>query len=485
MGVRETEVAVQRESAPRTLALATAIGILVSGGLLYLAARRVDVEQLRAALSTARWWPWVPLAVTSYLCGHLVRGYRCAALLRGQATLGTLSATDIVIAGYASNNVLPARLGEFVRVGILSARTGLPVWQSLSVTALERVVDGIAILALLMVASINTVASPWLTALTRVAGLVLGTAGIGLLAAVAWPTLPVSIASRIGARLGAAAHDKLVRTAGQLAAGVKNLRNSQVALRFVLASLLVWTLEAGMFVALLPAFGLEPDFWRGTLVMGVTNLGLLAPSTPGFVGTFHAFCAEALATQGVDPSVAMSFAVVAHLSFFVPVTLWGAVVLLASGVKLGATVGAVRAARNANHVRTVNGVTLHVISSETAHRTAVVPSPFLKSVVEALVARSDRDDDIDRRALISAAQFSAEQLAALSVLLQTAFAIGMGMFRSWVVLRYLTRFEKLPLARRRLAAESWAFGPITLFRMLFKPIRGVCVLAYYERRGAP
>jgi len=466
------------------LIIASVLGLIVSGTLVWLALRRVNLQTAKDALEAIRWWPWVPLALTSYLLGHLVRGYRCAALLRGQASIGPWSATNVVIAGYAGNNVLPARLGELVRVGLLSARTGLPIWQSLSVTALERVVDGIAILLLLTLSSINTAPSPWVSALTEVAAVVLGTAALGLLSAVLWPTLPMTIASRVGAKLGPRAHDKLVRFAGQLAAGVKPLRRPQVAISFAATSLLVWTLEAGMFVALFPAFGLRPDFWSGALVMGVTNLGLLAPSTPGFVGTFHAFCAAALETQGFDPSTAMSFAVVAHLTFFVPVTIWGALVLLVSGMKLGSTIRDVRAAREAGQVRTVNGIELHLISTEPASRAAAAPSVFMQSLIESLVARSDRPEDIDRRALVIATEFTVGQLGALSELLQLAFAVGMTMFRTWVLLRYLGRFEKLPLQRRRQAAESWAYGPFSLFRMLFKPVRGVALMAYFESQVA-
>ena len=106
------------------LAAAPLLGFVVSATLVWLAAQRVDLAQVRSALVALRWWPWVPLAVSSYLLGHLVRGYRCSRLLAGQANLGTFAASNVVIAGYASNNVLPARLGEFVRAGILSARTG-------------------------------------------------------------------------------------------------------------------------------------------------------------------------------------------------------------------------------------------------------------------------------------------------------------------------------------------------------------------------
>lgn len=486
MSLISAEASPQARAQPgrSTLIIASVLGLVVSVSLVWLALRRVDLHSSKDALAAIRWWPWIPLAVTSYLLGHLVRGYRCAALLRGQASIGSWSATNVVIAGYAGNNVLPARLGELVRVGLLSTRTGLPIWQALSLTALERVVDGIAILLLLTLASINTASSSWISSLTQVAGTVLGTAALGLLSAVLWPSLPITLASRVGAKFGPRAHDALVRFAGQLTAGVKPLRRPQVAVAFVAASLLVWTLEAGMFVALFPAFGLPADFWNGALVMGVTNLGLLAPSTPGFVGTFHAFCAAALETQGLDPSTAMSFAVVAHLTFFVPVTIWGALVLLVSGMKLGSTIRDVRAAREAGQVRIVNGVELHLISSEPASRAAAAPSSFMVSLIESLVARSDRAEDIDRRALVIATEFTVGQLAALSELLQAAFAVGMTMFRTWVLLRYLGRFERLPLQRRRQAAESWAYGPFALFRMLFKPVRGVALLAYFESKVA-
>ncbi len=44
-----------------------------------------------------------------------MRGVRCRLLVRREANLGVITASNIVIVGYASNNVLPARLGEFVR----------------------------------------------------------------------------------------------------------------------------------------------------------------------------------------------------------------------------------------------------------------------------------------------------------------------------------------------------------------------------------
>ena len=53
------------------------------------------------------------------------------------------------IIGFAFNNVLPAHLGEFVRVFVFSRQSGLPKTAVLSSIVLERIFDVIAILTFL------------------------------------------------------------------------------------------------------------------------------------------------------------------------------------------------------------------------------------------------------------------------------------------------------------------------------------------------
>src|SRR4051794_28143869 len=127
---------------------AAVLGVVISLGFVALAAHRLDWSGVRAALGAAHLWPWLPLAIASYVAGHLVRGVRLRLILRGQAEVTRLEAANIVVVGYAVNNLLPARVGELARSAILSERTGLPFAQSLTTTILERILDGLAILAL-------------------------------------------------------------------------------------------------------------------------------------------------------------------------------------------------------------------------------------------------------------------------------------------------------------------------------------------------
>jgi len=55
-------------------------------------------------------------------------------------------------------------------------------------------------------------------------------------------------------------------------------------------------------------------------VMVVANLGILIPSSPGYIGTFHFFALSALAVFGVARETALSYAVVSHAMQYLLVT---------------------------------------------------------------------------------------------------------------------------------------------------------------------
>ncbi|MFQ6000262.1 MAG: lysylphosphatidylglycerol synthase domain-containing protein, partial [Anaerolineae bacterium] len=55
-------------------------------------------------------------------------------------------------------------------------------------------------------------------------------------------------------------------------------------------------------------------------VMVVVNLGILIPSSPGYIGTFHFFAMSALAVFGAPRETALSYAVVSHAMQYLLVT---------------------------------------------------------------------------------------------------------------------------------------------------------------------
>lgn len=457
-------------------------GLAFSAIFAVLAFRRLDVASVLATLRDARVLPWVPLAILAYVAGHFVRGARLRLLVRGESALSLATATNVVVVGYASNNVFPARLGELVRAGLLTERTGIPVAQSLTVTFIERLLDGIAILVMLLVGTWMLPVRPdWIWDVARVGSLVFGVALAVALFAVFLPSLVLSIASRLSAHLAPRLRDRILAVASAVTSAGAVLRRPRGALVIVLYSAVVWVFEASMFAAILPVFSLHLSPASAVVAMSVTNLGILVPSSPGYIGPFHFFCSQALVSQGVPAATAMGYALLVHLTFYIPVTLWGAVSIVWYGVQVGATAALARAGRNSPSMKTVRGVPLRVIARIEAPRPRRAATDYDVALTEALVTPPKHK--LDRGPLLAVATFVAEEMDSLPPRLRFLYEAGMATFRFYVRLRYLRSFCGLDLERRRAAVDSWAYGRIGLLRQLFRPVRSTGLLAYYEHEG--
>ena len=458
-----------------------AIGVLASALFMYFAVRRLDFASLAEVWRSAHLLPWLPLAVASYLAGHVVRGQRCRLLVRREANIGLPTASNIVVVGYASNNVFPARLGEFVRAGMLAERTGMPIAQSLAITFIERVLDGLAILFLLVVTTLAGDAPGWTQDLVRVALLVFGGATLVMFAGAHSPGLIVSAASRLGNKLGARWHDRLVSLASAITNAGACLRDPKDALKLAAYSLVVWTFEAGLFVAILPIFGLAISFKSGAMAMSVTNLGLLVPSSPGFIGPFHYFCSKTIAANGAPEAVALAYATVVHLAFYIPVTVWGAIAMLWYGVQVGATAAIAREAKRTGRTAEARGVKFLEMGALAPAPKEEPASAFTIGLIEALVVGEGQK--ADPNAVKYAATFVDGQLGALRPQLKLMFDMGMTFFRFVTRLRFLRGYCDVPIEARRAWTKRWAENRVTLFRQLFKPVRATGLLAYYDHEA--
>jgi len=457
------------------------LGVLSSAAFLALAAARLEPRRVAAALEGARLWPWLPLAVLCYLAGHLARGARLRRLVRDEVSLTLPAATGVVVVGYAVNNVLPARLGELARAWMLRETSGLSLVQSLTVTFLERLLDGLTLLALLAITLLVLPARPLTTATLEIAAVVLGAGVVLVLAADLASGSLYGLAARLTARFKPVTRDRVLGAVSAMVNGVAALRRPQDALAIVPMGFVVWLLEAGMYWFLLPAFGIAPSPWTALLAMAATNLGILVPSTPGFIGPFHFFCMRALESTGVPTDVAFGYAVVAHLTFYVPITLWGVGVLFAHGLSLGRSVLLARAAQPVESLPAALG-SLGTVISEAHHASpARAPSRFMRALAESLVpVDEDGITGADREALLArVASFVAGQVEALPLRLLVLFRVGMAGFRV-ITLLHGREFAALPPAVRRRWVERWAYGRVALARQLFRVARGTALLAYYE-----
>lgn len=462
----------------------TLISLGASAAFLWLAFR--DLSGVTEAFASARFWPWVPLAILLYLGGHVVRGLRCRKLVSNDADLHLATATNIVVMGYGVNNILPARLGEVARALLLSERIGMPVPQSLTVTLLERVLDGWAIL-LLFLAGVALVPQMEGMVVPRVypALLIFGIASVGMGLMLCFPYGIAAAASRFGGLVRESWQDPLWRFFVHVANGLSYLRRPTHALRLVGLSFGVWILEAGMYFVMLRAFGLPLKFEWAVVAMAMTNLGLLVPSLRGHVGVFHALCTKALVVLGVSTVTAAAYAIAVHAVFYIPITIWGIGVVLRYGIEIGWRTARARDARRPAASTVIDGVPVMMIGTSRERERRTTPTRLIVAITEALLADQAPRDAAGPPAEVTGrvATFVQGQVNALPTLLRILLLVGLVGFRVLVRLRYVRSFCSLPLATRRSIVNAWAYGRYAVTRQLFRVLRSIALLSYYEDVG--
>ncbi len=304
-------------------------------GLFAVAMSYLDFQQARCAAAAATLLPWLPLASLCCLCGYVIRGMRCRKLVSVEAFLTLPAATNVVVFGYAVNNILPFRLGELARAWMLEEYTGLPFIQTLTVTFLERLLDGMAILGLFAIAIFITPIQHWALQALELGGWIFVIPAVATAIAVISPAYVFALVSRAANRVLPSRHDQIVSFVNLILNGLAYMRSSPGTLSVFGLTLLIWLMEAGMFLSMFPAFGISPSLRTAVLVMATMNMRILFTKSPGFIGPFQFFAMQALVATGVDRELALNYGILVHLAFFVPVTLWGISVLFMYGLTRG------------------------------------------------------------------------------------------------------------------------------------------------------
>jgi glycosyltransferase 2 family protein len=466
---------------------AVVISCLVSLLFVSLMAQGEPWLTVPAVLSRAKLFPWILLAITCYIAGMICKGYRLRSLVKADAVLSTASGSNIIAAGYAANNVLPARLGELIRAGMLASRTGLPYTQALAVTMVERLLDGIAIVAIFAVGGLFYPSAGWLLIAHASACIILLMGILLVLLFLQNRNLLLRLASLISSWLPLRWQAVTFSWTDDISRALRVLRHNREFIRLTLISLVSWMFEAAFFMFLLPCFDFSMNLVQAAIIMAFTNLGILVPSGPGHVGVYHVCvmiaCGALLGHQSVQPQQVldqyMAYAILVHLVFYATTTVWGICVFLLYGLR--ASTNAALASR-AKPVTDINSLIESVSHLEGARQAEIAVPRFWQILCDSLIPQNAVMLTEEQSRLVGnqVSRFVYMTLQSLPVELLLMLGLGLTGFRTIVLFQTLNFFENLDRQKRHQLVEAWAFCRNSLTRKLFRPVRSLVLFAFFE-----
>jgi uncharacterized protein (TIRG00374 family) len=303
-----------------------ALGITISAIALFLVARSVDIPAAWDAMRSAQ--PgWLALLLVFVGVDLLTRALRWRMLLSPIGRVRYADSLASLLVGYLANNVLPARLGEFVRSHDLGERSGLSKSTILGTIVVERVMDTlvvvvIAAFAIFVLAVRGIVASAVLVGLAVTALLIVAII-VGLVA----HRLPGADRASQFINRWPRVHGLLVR----LRAGLAVTRNARVMAVSLTLTLVSWACAVLGFAVAAQSVGIQPTIGQAALLAAGVNLATAVPAAPGYVGTFELAAVTIAASVGIDRESALAFAVLLHAISLLITSIGGAVALLAGG----------------------------------------------------------------------------------------------------------------------------------------------------------
>jgi uncharacterized protein (TIRG00374 family) len=314
-------------------------GIVISVVCIWVSMRDVRLVEVWSALRQANYLGFVGVMGLTLL-GFWIRAVRWRSLIAAPRRLSTDSLFSATMIGFMANNVLPFRLGEFVRPWALARRERLSKTTLLATVVVERAVDMLTLLGILGLALLvhPLSASTEAGRMTRRGAGVLVLACITLTAFVIvleWsPKLAHGVIGWMTRPLPEKLRERVTATLNHFFEGLGLFRDlPRVAWVFLLSFVMFGVYAVALSICMW-ALGIDVPWYGGLIMLVITAIGIMVPAAPGYVGTLNLACIAGLALFHVGKHLAVPFSWFYWASQWLPVTGVGLFYLQREGLSL-------------------------------------------------------------------------------------------------------------------------------------------------------
>jgi uncharacterized protein (TIRG00374 family) len=317
------------------------LAFLASGVFLYLAFCDVDFAQLWREVRAAEGL-YLFAAILAGGCTNVIRAVRWGVLYGKKPPAGVRTLFTSMMIGYMANNVLPARMGELVRIYVLKRKAGVSKSTSAATIFLERVTDALILVALVGALSFFVPLPKVVREGSRLAAIGFGALLLLLLFLSLRGENLMRPILRFAGALSYGARRILQGILERFIQGLGALRRGRQFMFVLLLTAAAWSIDAVSVNLVIRSMHLSMPWFASLFVLVVLSLSFVIPSAPGAVGTYEFFVMVALTPFVVETTQAAGLALVLHAVFLITSTSLGLICLWAERLSLSEVVKSAR-----------------------------------------------------------------------------------------------------------------------------------------------
>ena len=320
-------------------ALQLLLGISVSALCVWLSMKDVNLGEVLTALRGANGFGFVLVMMVTIL-GFWIRAVRWRYFIDAGRRLSLDSLFSATMIGFMANNLLPFRLGEFIRPWVLARREKLSKTTLLATVVVERAIDMLTLLGIFGVSVLvhpiaeNTDAGRLVQWGARVLiGLCLALT-VFVVAIERSRTLAQAVVKRVTAPLPEAARARVAEMLERFVEGLGLFRDfGKLAVVFALSFAMFMCFACALGISLW-SLGIDLPWYAGLTMLVITAIGIMVPAAPGYIGTLNIACTAGLSLFGVGKALSVPFSWFYFFSQWLPITAVGLVLLNREGLSL-------------------------------------------------------------------------------------------------------------------------------------------------------
>ncbi|MDR0485497.1 MAG: flippase-like domain-containing protein [Elusimicrobiota bacterium] len=285
------------------------LGCLFSALLIYFTLKQIDFKTSMEYAKSANYTVLI-VAALIYVLTYVARSVRFCFLIMPIKKTPLFKNFPYTVLGFFMNNLIPLRIGEFIRAKVTGERLGISRSASLAAIVVERLLD-ITIFILFFFAVMYFLPFPDFIAKSfYLCAFIFGGLFIVLWGLAMRKEKTINLICKIP--MPAKIKNLLLQTADKFISGLDVLKSKKIFVCSFAFSIAVWIIESSSLMIAASACGFNISLAGAAFTVIIIGIGAIIPTAPGFVGAFEFMGVAALSALGIDKDQAFSCIIVYH-----------------------------------------------------------------------------------------------------------------------------------------------------------------------------